>query len=242
MVDTKDGDNSLLRLSKCSLQYNLLRPYRRHQIYIPILWCNKFPEIETWSFDKAINEVFRLLPEKLCPKPSEDHTPSKPLSGIEQLMGSRSTPLLVLPQSKLAENTTKFIQDRLNWEKLDQDWLCPQQLVTSLAPIKYYRSKNQYFQAENVPQLESDASKLDMPSKGKYSVPIRNIEFWERRASKLVAINSHADLLSSAAYLCLQQELMSVNALSRLLAAVAKSIKHATAMSTTYIGHKIVSG
>ena len=47
-----------------------------------------------------------------------------------------------------------------------------------------------------------------------------------------MAINLHADLSSSAAYLCLQQESMPVNALSRLLEAVAKSIKHATAMST----------
>ena len=37
---------------------------------------------------------------------------------------------------------------------------------------------------------------------------------------------------SSAAFLSLQQESMSVAALSRLLEAVAKSIKHATAMST----------
>ena len=67
------------------------------------------PETEVWSFNKAINEVFRLLPEKLCQKPSEDHTPSKPQSGIEQLMESHTTSLLVLPQSKLVENTTKFI-------------------------------------------------------------------------------------------------------------------------------------
>ena len=84
----------------------------------------------------------------------------------------------------------------------------------------YYRSKNLYFPMENVPQLESDASQLDTSSKGKYSVLIRNLEFCENRACKLVAINSHTDLLSSAAYLCLQQESMSVNALSRLLEAV----------------------
>ena len=77
---------------------------------------------------------------------------------------------------------------------------------------------------ENIPHLESDALQLGMSSKGKYSVPIRNLEVWEKRACKLVAIYSHSDLLSSAAYLCLQQESMSVNALSRLLEAVAKSI------------------
>ena len=45
-------------------------------------------------------------------------------------------------------------------------------------------------------------------------------------------INSHMDLFSSAAYLCLQQESMSVPALSRLLEAVAKSIRHSVAMWT----------
>ena len=34
------------------------------------------PEVEAWSFDRAINEVFRQLPEQLYPKPFEDHTSS----------------------------------------------------------------------------------------------------------------------------------------------------------------------
>ena len=71
-----------------------------------------------------------------------------------------------------------------------------------------------------------------MPNKENYSFSTRNLEFWEKRARKLMAINSHAGLFSSAAYLCLLQESMSASALSRLLEAVAKSIKHATAMST----------
>ena len=57
----------------------------------------------------------------MCLRPSEDHTPSKPLSGIELLMESRSTPLPVLPQSKLIENTTKYIQSKLDTDKLGQD-------------------------------------------------------------------------------------------------------------------------
>ena len=44
-----------------------------------------------------------------------------------------------------------------------------------------------------------------------------------------MAINSRDDLFSLAAYLC---QSVPVNALSRHLEAVAKSIKHATAMST----------
>ena len=61
---------------------------------------------------------------------------------------------------------------------------------------------------------------------------MKNIEIWEKRALKLIVINSHADLFSSAAYLCIQQQTMPVPTLSRLLEAIAKSIKHAMAMST----------
>ena len=107
--------------------------------------CYKGPKtwaVMAWSFDRAINELFRLLPPELCPKTTQEKTPSKPLSGIELLMESHATPLLVLPQSKLVENTTKFIQDKLNMDKCSKDWLCPQNLVTSLAPTRFYKSES----------------------------------------------------------------------------------------------------
>ena len=146
-----------------------------------------------WSFDRAINEVFRLLPAKLCPKTQQDQAPAKPLSGIEHLMESRSTPLLVLPQSKLVENTTKYIQNRLDSDKCFRDWICPQNLVSALAPTKFYKNRNQYLPTDNIPQLEADASLLDISNKGRASIPQKNLEAWERKARKLVCINSHAD-------------------------------------------------
>ena len=154
------------------------------------------------------------------------------MSGIEHLMESQATPLLVLPQSKLVENTTKFIQNKIDSENFGKDLLCPQNLVSSLALTKYYKSQNQFFPTKILPQLEADALLLDISSRGRCSIPVKKLEFWEKRARKLVAINLHANLFSSAAYLCLQQESMSVTALSRLLEAVVKSIRHATAMST----------
>ena len=138
----------------------------------------------------------------------------------------------MLPQSKLVENTTKFLQNNLNSEKCGKDWLSSQNLVSSLAPTKFYRSQNQYFPTENIPPLEVDASLLDLSSKGRWLIPVKSLDVWGKRPRNLVVINSYADLFSSAAYLCLQQQSMSVTALSRLLEAVAKSIKHATAMST----------
>ena len=79
------------------------------------------------------------------------------------------------------------------------------------APMRYYKSKSQYFPTENISQLDTEASQLDMSSRGKYSIPVKNMELWEKRALNLVAVNSHVDLFSSAAYLYLQQEFMSVN-------------------------------
>ena len=147
-------------------------------------------------------------------------------------MESCSTPLLVLPLSKLVENTTKYIQNRLDSDKFSRDWICPQSLVLALALTKFYKSQNQYLPTDNIPQLKADVSLLDISNKGRASIPLKNLEAWERKARKLVSINSHADLFSSAAFLSLQQESMSVAALFRLLEAVAKSIKHATTMST----------
>ena len=63
---------------------------------------------------------------------------AKPLSGIELLIESHTTSLLVLLQSKLVENTTKFIQNIIDSENFGKDWLFPQNLVSSLALTKYY--------------------------------------------------------------------------------------------------------
>ena len=120
-------------------------------------------EIETWSSDRAINEVFRLLPLELCPRPSEEHAPAKPLSGIDM-------------------------------EKCGRDLICSQNLVFSLTRAKFYKSRSQYFPTDNIPPLKSEASLLDLSSKGICSIPMKNIELWEKRARKLTAINSHADL------------------------------------------------
>ena len=121
---------------------------------------------ETWSFDRAINEVFRLLPQELCPKLTKENTPRKPLSGIEHLMENRTSTLLMLPQSKLVESTTKFIQSKIDSESLIKDWLCSRHLVSPLAPTKYYKSQNQYFTIENLPLLEPDALLLDISTRG----------------------------------------------------------------------------
>ena len=128
------------------------------------------------------------------PKANRVHAPAKPLSGIELLMESQSAPLMILPQSKLIENTTKFLQDKINSEKCGKEWVCPPNLVSALTQTKYYKSHSQFFPTDSIPQLESEASLLHLSNKGKCFIPMRNLENWTKRARRLVAINSHADL------------------------------------------------
>ena len=139
---------------------------------------NSDNETETWSFDRAINEVFRLLPPELCPRSTEEHTPARPLSGIEQLMESQLTPLMMLPQSKLIENSARFLQDKIDSEKCDRDWVYSQNLASSLTQTKFYKSHSRFFPTDNIPPLEAEASLLDLSNKGKYSIPMRNLEIW----------------------------------------------------------------
>ena len=96
-------------------------------------------EAQVWSFDRATNEVFSALTTRIMPKTTKEKTHVKPLSGIEHLMESHATPLLGLPQSKLVENTTKFIQDKLNTEKCCKEKLghvsCTNQVLQESEPI-----------------------------------------------------------------------------------------------------------
>ena len=112
---------------------------------------------EVWSFDRAVNEVLGFCQKNYAQNLHKNRLQSN-LSGIEHIMESHATPLYVLSQSKLVENTTKFIQNKLDTDKCCKDWICPQNLVTSLAPTKFYKSQKQYFPAENIPSLEADTS------------------------------------------------------------------------------------
>ena len=125
MVDIKEQDN-LLRLQTFCLCCNLLGPWIRHLSYILIMCCNNHQRIQAPKPGPLTGRLMKCLDllQELCPKSTEENITAKPLSGIEHLMESRDTPLLVLPQSKLVENTTKFIQSKIDSENFGKDWLC----------------------------------------------------------------------------------------------------------------------
>ena len=163
-------------------------------------------------------KFFRLLPVELCQKTQQEQTPAKPLSGIEQLMEYLFYPSL------------SWLKTLPNMSKTDS--IRKNAVETGYARKTWFRLLLRLNSTDNIPPLEADDSLSDLSNKGRASVPIKNLESWEKKARKLITINSHADLFFSAAFLCLQQQSMSVRALSRLLEVIAKPIKHATAMST----------
>ena len=110
--------------------------------------------------------------------------------------------------------------------------VCPPNLVPALTQTKYYKSQANSFQQTTFLSWNRKLTCWIFPIKGNAPFQWGIWKIGKKRARKLVAINSHVDLFSSAAYLCMQQQTMSTQALSRLLEAVAKSIRHATAMST----------
>ena len=93
MVDTKEIDTAhrLYRTRKFySLRkYLLSRLTSEQTMPRPSKDSGSDNDMETWSFDRAFNEVFRLLPPELCLRSTEEHTLARPLSGIEQLMESK---------------------------------------------------------------------------------------------------------------------------------------------------------
>ena len=124
------------------------------------------------------NDFGRYNRVRRSPQVAEFPFPTQPLSGIEHLIESRSMQLLVLA----VENTTKYVQNRLDMEKCCRDWICPQNLVSALASTKFYKSQNQFLPIDNIPSLEADASLLDLSNKGRASVPLKNLEALEKKA------------------------------------------------------------
>ena len=78
MVDIKEQDNLITHLS-----------------YILIMWCNDHQGIQKpGPLTGLLMKYFDYF-RRRCPKPMEEITPAKPLSGIEHLMESRATQLLL---------------------------------------------------------------------------------------------------------------------------------------------------
>ena len=164
MADTREVD-TVHRLNRIRKLYSLRKYLMSRQWYLNRL-CRSLQgtqdQIPKWKPGPLIGQSIKCL--GFCLGSYAQGLPSKTLSlsGIEQLTETQSTPLLILPQSKLIENTARFLRDKKDTEKCGRDWVCSQSLVPSLTLTKFYKNQSQYFPTDNIPPLESEASLLDL--------------------------------------------------------------------------------
>ena len=76
-------------------------------------------------------------------------------------------------------STIKYIKDKLNTEKTWSRLVMSQQLVKLLAPLRYYKSKSQYYPTENMPHLDVD----DLSNVEEWGCKYSVLEIWEKESA-----------------------------------------------------------
>ena len=185
---------------------------------------------EKISYAEIIRKVTKILPPNINPRKQEEKGPVKPKSGIEALSPELTVREdIALPQSPLVLSTVNYIQSEVKDPKAG--WMAPPKMETFLAPSKYYKTYGETLATSSLPKLDSDASRLDISNPSSFTMSSKNLDAIEKQVRSPVAINSHADLFSSAAFQSLSSEDMDSAHLSRFLQAVAKSICHSVGLS-----------
>ena len=104
--------------------------------------------------------------------------------------------------------------------------ICSQKISIFLTQTKFYKSQSQYLPTDNILQLESETSLLDLSRrKMLHSNKILN---YGKKSPQIYSDKLAWVYISSAAYVqfvCMQRQTISLPTLSRLIETVAKSIK-----------------
>ena len=170
---------------------------------------------EKISYVEIICEVIKILPPNICPWKQEEKGPVKPFSCIDyhQNCGSEKTLFFLSFRWCFQQSITFSLRSEI--PKLD-GWLCLNWRIF-LAPSKYCKTYGETLPTSSLPKLDSDVSRLDLSNPSAVTVSSKNLDAIEKQVRSLVAINSHADLFSSAAFQSLSSEAMDSVHLARFL-------------------------
>ena len=111
-----------------------------------------------WSFDKAINEVFRLLPHDVC-SPAPSGRGKRCLTKVEKMLSAenRTTSRNLLPQSEMVQEIVETLAPPE--KSRSKGWTVNQQTVTRMSGSKYYTPHSPFFPVK-APTLDQNASSL----------------------------------------------------------------------------------
>ena len=197
---------------------------------------------DTWSMEKAINEVFRVLPEKLCPRfPSVPKHVNR--SGLEELNKEETLEVNLLPQANIVQTMMAQLQESRSLEACTSSWTVPSNINREHMSFRMYNSYA--VSQENLPvkppPLDPEALAIGMNIPSQILVPTKTLERWEARSRMATNIASHSDHFIATLDRLLKDEKVSSVAVNRIMSALDKSktkilglsLHNATEMLTT---------
>ena len=182
------------------------------------------PVPDQWSMEKAVNEVFRVLPATLCPR-----VPTMPKhknrSGLEELNNEEVPIPESLPQANLVRSMLVQLQSSRSEEACSNGWIVPpsmhREAIASRMYVRYASSLEHF--PVRTPAIDSDASSIGLNNPTSVSVPTKLLEKWETRARMGVNVASHSDHFTVTLSQLLKDENVSCLAIDRIMAALDKS-------------------
>ena len=197
---------------------------------------------DTWSMEKATNEVFRILPEKLCPR-----LPSVPKhvnrSGLEELNNEETLEVNLLPQANIVQTMMAQLQQSRSLEACSSNWTVPSNINREYMASRVYNSYavSQEHLPVKPPTLDPEAQAIGMTIPNQVIVPTKTLERWEARSRMATNIASHSDHFIATLDRLLKDEKVSSVAVNRIMSALDKSktkilglsLHNATEMLTT---------
>ena len=179
---------------------------------------------DTWSMEKATNEVFRILPEKLCPR-----LPSVPKhvnrSGLEELNNEETLEVNLLPQANIVQTMMAQLQESRSLEACSSNWTVPSNLNREYMSSRVYNSYavSQEHLPVKPPPLDPEAQAIGMIIPTQTLVPTKTLERWEARSRMATNIASHSDHFIATLDRLLKDEKVSSVAVNRIMSALDKS-------------------
>ena len=163
------------------------------------------PELELprFSFGKAVEEVFRHLPENVCPRILTPKGESfqgfldldDSASKIEESNCFLPMPPSVKAMSECIDSDISVKVDSNSWSS----WAPPSSLLSKkLGYHPYFYKFSQEPFPTSLPPLDSDASRLGIRPPSSVSVPLKQLERWETRLRQLLGVASYNNAFTAA--------------------------------------------
>ena len=196
---------------------------------------------EDMKFQNLIEEVFKLLPADRFLKKTDDVLGGNGLrSSIEMELLKAPKKSISLPQSKCPMSKTidcikQFLETDGSYpmpSTIAQDWLPSKADVNKLVKLKYYQAHDEFIPTANASVLDPDANRLDLSLSGSHPVKVSSLQAFEGQSRDMIRILSHAEILSFAAFKCLQSESMDWRVLMEILKSMSIAITEAMSIAT----------